>query len=87
MKCHAKHIYNPEHWRCPKCGADGDGEFIIDEQDERAHEDCRDLHPLDWLVCEKCGWGGRGTTAARLWRKQDTKVVCSCCNGKGYVSQ
>lgn len=82
MTCKAKHVYEPEEWACPKCGSD---RLIIDWPDEKADHDCGLTHTNDFLVCDECEWEGYGYVATRMWKKQDSTVVCECCNGKGYV--
>ena len=83
--CNAKHVYEPDVWRCPKCGTTEDGAFTIYDPSEAAHTDCERLHSDDFLVCEACGWEGLGRVAARMWRTQDSMIECPCCKGKGYV--
>lgn len=88
-KCFAKHTkYQPsdDDWVCPKCGADSSS-FVINDHAEGASEDCGKLHVQDNVECFSCGYGGSGRSVSSLMAKTANLVICSCCNGAGYVKQ
>ena len=87
IPCPAKHAkYQPtdEDWLCPKCGADN-RYFVIIAPIDDASEACVLVHEDDEIDCEKCGYGGSGSTVTKKMAAQMNMVKCPHCSGRGYV--
>jgi len=89
MTCRGKHTkYQPtdEDFKCPKCGAGIDDNFIIDEPDEMSDGECALLHENDVLYCPVCDEWLTGKQFAILVAK-NSMVKCQHCKGTGYVKR
>lgn len=88
MNCTAKHTkYDPSgaEWACPKCGANADQGFLIEEPAETAGERCEKLHDDDVIYCEKCDYTTTGKKFSAFIIKQRNLITCPCCKGKGLI--
>jgi len=87
--CNARHTnFQPslDEWKCPKCGAGSeDGDFIIENPDEDAHDECDKMHANDEVRCHACGYTGYGTAVSTALKRKYDLVTCPCCKGKGSV--
>jgi rubredoxin len=91
--CEAKHAtyqVTDEDWLCPKCGlgfADKEDkeQFIIEEPDETANEECTLLHALDEIRCSRCDYTSTGERFSKLVAKKKSLVPCTCCKGTGWM--
>ena len=87
MGCPAKHTkFQPtdEEWRCPRCGA-GSDYFYIELSAPDADPDCDKLHVDDWIICDNCGGGWKGSTVAKKLKEKLNYIPCPYCKGRGYI--
>lgn len=89
-KCIYKHCLfqvPDEYWRCPKCNSTSEEGFYIYEgpNDFDIGNDCNLHHDEDLIICEHCGYETTGKKFSKLIMKEQNKVVCQCCKGKGWI--
>lgn len=81
-KCYAKHVPESDRWQCPICKSETD--FVIDETQDDADEDCDLLHPNDLCTCYSCGFSEIGMDVSE-WM-MGKRVECPHCKGIGWTA-
>jgi len=88
MACTVTHTnFQPsdDEWKCPKCGADSNAGFVINESPSGVDPLCELLHTDDEVACYACDKAWSGSSIARVLYKRSLRVPCPHCKGTGCV--
>lgn len=88
--CQVRHtVFQPmdtdEQWRCPRCDATAQMDFVVESSPDEVDVACPLLHDEDEVRCGECGYAASGKAVAKAMMKKYNRVKCPTCKGCGTV--